>query len=82
MRFAAIVVAAGRAADAARILACADALQGELELTLESWAAEEREATLATIRSVLDAAAFAEACEQGRALTVDEAAALALESLA
>jgi hypothetical protein len=37
--------------------------------------------TLTKIRAHLDEAAFAEAWEQGQALTVDEAAALALDSL-
>ena len=40
------------------------------------------EEALRAIRSQLDDAAFAEAWEQGRALTADEAVALALESLA
>ncbi len=40
-----------------------------------------KEEALATIRTQLDEAAVAEAWEQGRALTVDEAVALALDSL-
>ena len=44
----------------------------------EPWVAEMNEMTLNTIRTQLDEAAFAEAWEQGRALTVDEAVALAL----
>ena len=44
------------------------------------WAAKINEETLTTIRTQLDEAAFAEAWEQGRALTLDEAVALALES--
>jgi len=39
------------------------------------------EETLAVIRAQLDEAAFAEAWEQGRALTADEAVALALDLL-
>jgi len=38
------------------------------------------EETLTAIRTQLDEAAFAEAWEQGRALTTDEAVALALNS--
>jgi hypothetical protein len=38
------------------------------------------EQTLDAIRARLDQAAFAEAWEQGRTLTIDEAFALALES--
>jgi len=43
--------------------------------------AARNERTLATIRAQLDEAVFAEAWEQGRALTVGEAVALALASL-
>jgi len=39
------------------------------------------EQTLSTIHARLDESAFAESWEQGRALTIDEAVALALESL-
>jgi hypothetical protein len=46
-----------------------------------SWAGEEREATLATIRSALDDETFAEASERGRTRGVDAAAALALDAL-
>lgn len=38
------------------------------------------EQTLATIRTQLDGEALAEAWEQGRALTIDDAVALALDS--
>lgn len=40
-----------------------------------------KEITLASIRTQLDAAAFDEAWERGRALTADAAVALALDSL-
>jgi hypothetical protein len=39
------------------------------------------EETIRTIRAQLDEVAFAEAWEQGRPLTADEAVALALDSL-
>jgi len=42
------------------------------------WVARIKEEALATIRAHLDDAAVAEAWEQGRALTADEAVALAL----
>ena len=45
------------------------------------WLARMNEQTLAAIREQLAEPAFAEARDQGRALTVDEAVALALESL-
>ena len=45
-----------------------------------SWVAKMNEETLGVIRSQLDDAAFAEAWEEGRALTIDEAVALALDS--
>ncbi|MGI8478960.1 MAG: hypothetical protein ACR2M2_03745 [Gaiellaceae bacterium] len=47
--------------------------------SLESWAANEREETLATVAAAaLDELAFAEPWDQGGALTVEEAVALAL----
>jgi hypothetical protein len=43
------------------------------------WVAKRNAETLSTIRAQLDDAAFAEAWKDGRALTVDEAVALALD---
>jgi len=43
--------------------------------------ADLNEGTLVIIRSQLDEAAFAEVWEQGRTLTLDEAVALALDSV-
>lgn len=80
-RFARALVVAGKAGTAARLLSRAEVLREEVGATLESWAAMEarlRE-TLAAVRTQLDEAAFADAWEEGRALTVDEAAALALQ---
>lgn len=45
------------------------------------WIQRMNEETIRTIRAQLDEAAFAEAWEEGRKLTADEAVALALESL-
>ena len=45
------------------------------------WLTSMNDETLPKIRSQLDEAAFAEAWEQGRRLTVDKAVALALDSL-
>jgi hypothetical protein len=78
VRFAAIHTARGRAAAGARLLGRSDALREEIGFAEESWAAEERERTVAAIRSALDEATFLDARERGRALTLDEAAALAL----
>ena len=77
---AAVRAAAGRAATAARLLSRAEVLREEIG-GVPSWVAEMNEKTLTTIRTQLDEGAFAGAWEQGRALTVDEAVALALDSL-
>ena len=45
------------------------------------WVAKMNEETLVTIRAQLDEAAFAEAWDEGRALTVEDAAELALDAL-
>jgi hypothetical protein len=79
-RFADALAAAGTAGAAARVLASGKTLLEELG-AVEDWAEKMNERTLASIRTQLDEAAFAEAWEQGRKLTADEAVALALESL-
>jgi predicted ATPase/class 3 adenylate cyclase len=73
-------VASERAETAARLLASSDSLFTEIGAR-PSWAAAMMEETLTTIRTQLDEAAFAEAWEEGRKLTADEAVALALDSL-
>jgi len=78
--FAEVLAAEGRAVTAARLLSRGEALREKIGAGLESWAVEMNERTLTAIRLQLDEAAFTEAWEQGRALTVDEAVALALES--
>ena len=77
--FAELLAAQGIAGTAARLLSRGEALREEIGEGLESWAAEMNEKTLTTIRAQLSAAAFDEAWEQGRALAIDEAVALALE---
>ena len=63
-----------------------DEAQAAIDRTEEIGAAESpyvtdlNEGTLAIVRRHLDETAFAEAWEQGRKLTVDEAVALALQS--
>ncbi|MDP9244229.1 MAG: tetratricopeptide repeat protein, partial [Chloroflexota bacterium] len=77
--FADLLGAEGRAEMAARLLSRAEALREEIG-GAPSWVGELNEKTLTTIRAQLDEAAFAEAWEQGRALTVDEVVSLALDS--
>jgi non-specific serine/threonine protein kinase len=73
---------AGWEAIATQLLACAEALHEELGTQLLPHLVVENERTLASIRRQLDHSAFAEAWEQGRALTADQAVALAFESSA
>ena len=78
-RFAGVLAREGRAVTAARLLSSFES-QGDEIGVRRSLVAELNEETLTTIRTQLDDAAFAEAWEQGRALTLDEAVALALDS--
>jgi predicted ATPase/class 3 adenylate cyclase len=80
VRFAAILAREGRAAAAAQLVSRSDRLHEKIDTTRESWAAKERDETVAHIRTQLDDASFAEAWEQGGRLTVDEAIALALDT--
>jgi predicted ATPase len=80
-RVARVLAAVGRARTAARLLSASEALHEEIGATLRPWLAQMNEETLTTVRAHLDEAAFAEAWEQGRALTADDAVALALDSL-
>ncbi len=77
-KFAEVLAAGGRAEAAARLLSRGEAVDEEIGAGLESWAVEMNERTLTTIRTQLDEAAFAEAWEQGQALTLDAAVAVAL----
>ena len=70
---------AGKADTAARLLSCFEALREQIGA--DAWVARMNEQTLAAIHAQLDESAFAEAWEQGQSLTVDEAVALALDSL-
>ena len=78
-RFALVLAAAGKAEIATRLLASSASLLAEIGAS-PPWIATTREKALAVIHTRLDADAFADAWEQGRALTADEAVALALES--
>jgi predicted ATPase/class 3 adenylate cyclase len=80
-RFARALALKGRAAPAVQLLTCFEILLEETGVNLEAWVARMNEVTLAAIKDQLDEAAIAEAREQGRKLTADEAVALALDSL-
>ncbi len=82
-RLARALAVAKRPGTAARLLSAGEALREEIGATPDSWLAIEvklRE-TLTAISAQLDEGAFAEAWEQGRALTADEAVALALDAV-
>jgi ATP/maltotriose-dependent transcriptional regulator MalT len=70
----------GKADTAARLLSCFDALREQIGVSDAAFA-RMNEQTLSAIHAQLDKEAFAEAWEQGRTLKIDQAAALALESL-
>jgi len=80
LRFARVLALEGRAGTAARLLSSSEALHEEIGVR-EAWLPADIQGTLTTIRTQLDEAALAEAWNQGRALTVDEAVALALDSV-
>ena len=79
-RFARGLAFAGRAVAAARVFSCAEALYGEIGARARPLTAARDAKTLDAIRAKVDDAVFAEAWEQGQALTPDEAVALALDS--
>jgi hypothetical protein len=78
-RFARLHAIGGNAWTATTFLASADALLEEIGAR-PSWLAKMNDETRTTINSQLDEPAFAEAWEQGNALTLDEALALALDT--
>jgi hypothetical protein len=79
-RFASVLARDGRLEMAARLLSRADALHDEVGFAIEPWIARMNEQTRVDIRTQIDEPIVAQAREQGRALTVDEAVALALDS--
>jgi predicted ATPase len=79
-RCASAFVLKGEAGTAVRLLASSETLYADIGGTMP-WVARMTKETLARIRAQLDEAAVAEAWEEGRKLTTDEAVALALESL-
>jgi predicted ATPase len=74
------ITALGKVVPAVRLISSFEALREELGGG-EPWVVRMNEQTVATIRTQLDEAAFAEAWAQGRALSADDALTLALESL-
>jgi tetratricopeptide (TPR) repeat protein len=80
-RFGEALAAAGRTGTAVRLLSSSEALRRKIGAQAPSYITEMNARTLTTIHAHLDAAAFAEAWEQGQALTPDEAVALALGEL-
>lgn len=80
-RFARALVAVDRPERAVRLLACSETIHEDLGTRTLPWLADYNEITLDTVRVQLGDAAFAEAWEEGRKLTADEAATLALDSI-
>jgi non-specific serine/threonine protein kinase len=76
---ASVLVVTERTRTAARLLARAEVLREEVGIS-PVWLEKTNDRTLAVIRTQLDEAAFDEAWEQGRELTLEEAVALALEA--
>jgi hypothetical protein len=74
------LAAMGEGATAARLLGGSQAVFDGIGAS-PPWLATMNEQTLAAIREQLDETAVADAREQGRALTVNEAVALALDAL-
>ncbi|HEY1365658.1 MAG TPA: BTAD domain-containing putative transcriptional regulator [Gaiellaceae bacterium] len=79
-RFARVLAVAGRPETAAQILSGSEAVYGETGGGVLLWVAKMNEETLALLRTQLSDAALAEARDQGRALTIDETVALALDA--
>jgi predicted ATPase/class 3 adenylate cyclase len=80
-RFARLLALAGRADAATRVLATGEMLQEEMGARPMAWLKRGNDEALALIQARLDDDAFREGWEQGRALTADEAVALALTAL-
>jgi predicted ATPase len=80
-RFARALALTGRANASVQLLGCFEALMEDIRGSVESWVARMNEVTLAAARPHIDEAAVAEAWEEGRKLTADEAVALALDEL-
>jgi hypothetical protein len=73
-----VLASTKQARAAAQLLGRAEALREEVGIR-PVWLEKVNQGTLAILHAELDEAAFAEAWEVGRAMTLDEAVALALE---
>ena len=80
-RFAAALAAMERPQAAARVLSCSVSAFQELGISVPVYWETRNEETLVALREQLGEAAIAEAWEQGRKMTIDEAVALALDSV-
>jgi predicted ATPase/DNA-binding CsgD family transcriptional regulator len=80
-RYASALALVGRVETATRLFACSSVIREEFGAGLRSEFAAEFDRARGAIREHLDDAAFDEAWEQGRSLTVDEAVALALDAM-
>jgi hypothetical protein len=76
-----VLAFAGRVETAAPVLATGEMLYEEMGGSPMGWLKRANDEALTLIRRQLDEAAVAEASEQGRKLTADEAVALALAAL-
>jgi tetratricopeptide (TPR) repeat protein len=72
------VAFADRAAVAVRLVSLHEAMYDELGLARMSWVVKIRDEAISRARTQLDDSAFAEAWDEGRKLTPDDAVALAL----
>jgi predicted ATPase len=74
------LTALGRAETATSLIACFDSLRAEVG-SGETWVIRMNAETLTNVRAQIDDATFTQAWERGRALTLEDAAELALDSL-
>ncbi len=81
VRFALTSARTGRPFVGAQLLSRATTLRDEIGFAFESWMTKETEEARAAVRAQLDEEAFAEAWEAGSKLSLDEAVALALDSV-
>jgi hypothetical protein len=79
-RFASVLALARRPEDAVRVLSSSAALHEKIG-AMPPYVAKLSTQTLEGVRPQLDEVAFADAWEQGRRMTADEAVALALDAL-
>jgi tetratricopeptide (TPR) repeat protein len=77
----AVAFAGGKDADAAKLLSCAEAVRQEMGAGGMPYLVRNHDEALAIIRGRLNDDVFAEAWQEGRKLTVDEAVSLALGSI-